>query len=32
MKFTNEFYIDLAKLGCKHILREEGTYLNKENI
>ena len=32
MKFTNKFYIDLAKLGCEHILREEGTCLNEENI
>ena len=32
MKFTNEFHVDLAELGCEHILREEGTCLNEENI
>ena len=32
IKFTNKFYIDPAKLDCEHILREEGTRLNKENI
>ena len=32
MKFTNEFHVDPAKLGREHILREEGTRLNEENI
>ena len=32
MKFTNEFHVDLAELGREHILREEGTRLNEENI
>ena len=32
VKFTNKFYMDLAELDCEHILKEEGTCLNKENI
>ena len=32
MKFTDEFHVDPAELGREHILREEGTRLNEENI
>ena len=32
VKFTNEFHVNPAKLDREHILREEGTRLNEENI